>query len=176
MNDLGLAMLLMSTLPFAVLATAFFALSAMFKRMRKLAFPGMAAFIGYGLGNLMAHEQWANPILRFTWVKPFIEAPIHSLLSSTLLAFLAFLFLRFRSATMFKTLLGLSLLIVCLPAMFVMIAYGTMALSMALFRSTSIALAIPSLVASPVLTVVLGTYCLRNWREFFWIPERPLPQ
>jgi len=176
MNDLGFAILLMSTLPFAVLATAFFALSAMFKRTRRLAFPGMAAFIGYGLGNLIAHERWAEPIFRFTWVKPFIEAPMHSLLYAFLFASFALILLRLHSALIVKILLGLNLLFICLPAMFLVIAYGTMALSMALFRSTSIELAIPSLLASAILTVVLGTHCLRNYREFCWMPERQLLQ
>jgi len=104
-----------------------FAILGAFKRTRKSAFPVMACAIGYGSGKFW-NEEWAEPILKFTWAKMYIQAPLHSLVCAVLFALVAVALLSLRSVAVFKSLLGLSLVLLCFPSMFILIAYGTLAL------------------------------------------------
>jgi hypothetical protein len=91
--NLGWGILILMTAPLGVLATLVFTVLSIFNRTRKIAFPAMAFVIGYGFGNLFALEQWADSVLRFTWAKPYIQAPVHSLVYAILFAAIVFLLL-----------------------------------------------------------------------------------
>jgi nitric oxide reductase large subunit len=80
MGGIGGAILLMAALPFLAMVVGLFAVSIMFKRARRPAFYASLFIVGYGFGNFVAHEPWADPLFRFSIIKPYFEAPIHSIL------------------------------------------------------------------------------------------------
>jgi hypothetical protein len=167
--NLGWGILIGITAPFGVLATLVFTVLSIFNPTRKIAFPAMAFVIGYGLGNLVALEQWADSVLRFTWAKPYIQAPVHSLAYAILLAGVVFLLLTVRTRAVFKVLLGLSLILVCLPGFFIAIVDEVVWRIRPDLQFPGILIA---LLFSILFTVLLGAYCLRNATDFSWIKQR----
>ena len=160
---IGIAILILSVWPFTVLATVSFATFAMFRPSRRFALPSMSFFTGYALGNVFAHEQWAEPLLRFTWAKPLAEAPLHSLTYSIGSVILVYWLLSFGSVVLFRVMAAAALLTVCFPTAFVAIFWATMAL----FRTSAFLFPfLCAMLGSLLLNVVIYVQCRRNEDDF----------
>ena len=79
MEGIGTAILLIISVPWLCAGGLVFLLFSVFSWTRIAAIPTAIFAIGAAAGNFFFHEHWAESVGRFTWYKPWIEAPLHSI-------------------------------------------------------------------------------------------------
>jgi len=79
MEGIGTAILLIILVPWLCAGGLVFLLFSVFSWTRIAAIPTAIFAIGAAAGNFFFHEHWAESVGRFTWYKPWLEAPLHSI-------------------------------------------------------------------------------------------------